>query len=109
MHSDTLPRPAPSSALTNEQYAELRADLGSELRRLAPGAEQATEPMLRELGARARSRALQIVDVLRRMETESFGVCASCHSAIAYERLSVIPETTLCAHCSGVREVALRG
>jgi RNA polymerase-binding transcription factor DksA len=109
MQSDTLARPALTSALTREQYAELRADLEGELRRLVPGAEQATEHMLQGLGARVRSRALQIIAVLRRMETPRFGVCASCQSAIAYERLSAIPETTLCAHCSWNREVALQG
>jgi RNA polymerase-binding transcription factor DksA len=54
-------------------------------------------------------RALQIVEVLRRMDTDAFGTCVSCRSPIAYERLAVIPETTVCAPCSRSHELALRG
>jgi RNA polymerase-binding transcription factor DksA len=102
-------RAASARVLTAKQYAELRSELKAELRRLLPAADQANEPDLRHLAPRARTRALQLVDVLRRMDTKTFGVCAGCESPIAYERLSAIPETRVCAPCSRSREVSLQG
>ena len=52
---------------------------------------------------------MQIVAVLRRMESDTFGVCVSCESFIGYERLAAIPETTVCAYCSQSRELVLQG
>jgi RNA polymerase-binding transcription factor DksA len=109
MHSAHARRAAPIPALNAEQQSELRSDLKAELRRLVPDAEQLNERGLRDLAPRARSRATQIVNVLRRMGTENFGVCVSCRSPIAYERLSAIPETTVCAPCSWRYEVSLQG
>lgn len=109
MHSAPARRAARIPALSVEQHSELRSDLEAELRGLVPGAEQLNERALRDLAPRARRRAMQIVDVLRRMSTEAFGVCVSCRLPIAYERLSVIPETTVCAPCSWSYEVSLQG
>lgn len=102
-------RAAPTAVLSAEQYSDLRSDLEAELRRLVPDAERLSERSLRDLAPRARRRAMQIVDVLRRMGTESFGVCVSCQSPIAYERLFAIPETAVCAQCSWSYEVSLQG
>jgi RNA polymerase-binding transcription factor DksA len=109
MHSAPARRATHIPALSAEQQSELRSDLETELRRLVPDAERLNERGLRDLAPRARRRAMQIVDVLRRMGTETFGVCVSCRSPIAYERLSAIPETTVCAPCSWRYEVSLQG
>lgn len=109
MHSAPARRGAHTPAVSAEQHSELRSDLEAELRRLVPGAEQLSERGLHDLAPRARRRAMQIVDVLRRMGTETFGVCVSCQSPIAYERLSAIPETTVCAPCSWGYEASLQG
>lgn len=105
MQSAPIRAVALAPPLSAEQYAELRADLEAELHRLLPDGQKANDRSLRELAPRARRRAVQILDILRRMERETFGVCFSCRSVIGYERLSVIPETTLCAHCSWSREL----
>jgi RNA polymerase-binding transcription factor DksA len=109
MPSAPARRAAPAPVLSAEQYSDLRSDLEAELRRLIPDAERLNERSLRDLAPRARRRALQIVAVLRRMGTDTFGVCVSCRSPIAYERLSAIPETTVCARCSWSYEVSLQG
>lgn len=92
--------------------AQLRLELEQELQRLIPeagvvGARVRSE-LAQALGPRSRSRALQILDALRRMETGTFGRCAGCHATISYERLSAIPETTVCAECSWSRELSFR-
>lgn len=109
MHAAPARPVAPAPVLSVRQYSELRNELEVELRRLVPDAGPRDESALRDLAPRSRRRALEIVDVLRRMETESFGVCVGCRSPIAYERLAAIPETTLCAPCSRGRELALQG
>jgi len=109
MPSAPARRAAPTPVLSAEQYSDLRSDLEAELRRLILDAERLSDGGLRDLAPRARRRAMQIVDVLRRMGTETFGVCASCQSPIAYERLFAIPETTVCAQCSWSYEVSLQG
>lgn len=96
-----------AGTLSAEQYGELRAELEMELRRLIPDWKNGDERDLRNLAPRARRRAMRLVDVLRRMDAEDFGVCVSCESPIGYGRLSAIPETTLCAFCSHSREVLL--
>jgi Prokaryotic dksA/traR C4-type zinc finger. len=107
MHAAVKQRKSLASPLSTRQYAELRADLEAELRRLLPG-ETAGEGKLHDLLPSSRARALTIVGVLRRMDSEGFGVCVGCRSPIAYERLAAIPETTVCARCSRRRELALQ-
>jgi RNA polymerase-binding transcription factor DksA len=109
MTSVPASRQASAPALSAKQRAQLRAELAAELRRLLPGAAPVDEQLLRDLAPRARRQALQIIDALRRMETKTFGVCVGCLSPISYERLSAIPETTVCADCSWTRELALQG
>ena len=86
MHAAVKQRKSLASPLSTRQYAELRADLEAELRRLLPG-ETAGEGKLHDLLPSSRARALTIVGVLRRMDSEGFGVCVGCRSPIAYERL----------------------
>ena len=87
MHAAVKQRKSLASPLSTRQYAELRADLEAELRRLLPG-ETAGEGKLHDLLPSSRARALTIVGVLRRMDSEGFGVCVGCRSPIAYERLA---------------------
>ena len=87
-------------------FTALRRELEAELDELAPGKRRVGEVALRDLGPRARRRALQILEVLKRMDSEFFGECVSCRRPIAYERLAVLPETRLCARCSWSRELA---
>ena len=112
MHSVRSRSGSSPSALSPEQHSALRADLEMELRRLFPdeaGEAGMDEVSLRDLAPRVRGRVMQIVAVLRRMESDTFGVCVSCESFIGYERLAAIPETTVCAYCSQSRELVLQG
>jgi RNA polymerase-binding transcription factor DksA len=104
MHSVTTQRRGKAPARNGTQYGELQRELETELEELAPGQRRFGEETLRDLAPDARRRAHQILEVLRRMDSEAFGVCVGCRSPIAYERLSVIPETRLCAQCSWRRE-----
>jgi len=105
MHSvPTEPR-AKTPARTATPYAELRRELEAELEELAPGERRFGEQTLRDLAPGARRRAQQILDVLRRMDSEAFGLCVGCRTRISEERLSVVPETRLCAQCSRSREL----
>jgi RNA polymerase-binding transcription factor DksA len=88
------------------RYPELRRELETELEALVPGEWRTGEEALLELAPRARRRAQQILDILRRMNSEAFGICAGCRSAISSDRLSVLPETRLCARCSWSRELS---
>jgi DnaK suppressor protein len=106
MHSVGTKRRAKAPARNRAQYAELRRELERELGELAPGERRAGEEALQDLAPSARRRARQILDVLGRMDSGSFGVCVGCRLPIAYERLSVIPETRLCARCSWSRELS---
>lgn len=105
MYSVPMQSRAKAPSRNGTQYAELRRELETELEELAPGDRGFGEETLRDLAPGARRRAQQILDVLGRMDSEAFGVCVGCRSPIAYERLSVIPETTLCAQCSWRREL----
>ena len=79
--------------LDPSERAQLRRELERELER----------------GSGLRGRALQLADALRRLENGTYGRCAACGSGISFERLSAIPETTVCAECSWSREVTYRG
>lgn len=109
MQSAPAPRARAAAVLNNQELADLRRELELELRRLTRGVSPVDERAVCDLAPRARARAAQLLEVLRRMDTDSFGVCVSCQSPIAYERLSAIPETTICAECSRSRELAFQG
>ncbi len=73
------------------------ADLGTEMM------EQEKQFLL----ASNEGRRLYAIDqALRRIyaEPESFGKCTRCGRDIAYERLEVVPWTTLCAECQRIVE-----
>jgi RNA polymerase-binding transcription factor DksA len=89
------------------QRAELRRELERELRRLG-AADDAQAEGIDSVRPPAQGRAQRLLDAIRRVATPEFGVCHSCRLEIAYERLSVLPETTLCARCSLYQEAAVR-
>lgn len=103
---DETQRPPPLAA---GQLAKVRRELEQELYRIIPETRRRNDTRFRvelaqTLSPRPRGLALQIIDALRRIEAGTFGLCAGCDGTISYERLSAIPETTVCAECSWSRE-----
>jgi hypothetical protein len=88
--------PARASDLTDAQLEDLSAELLSELRRLSPG----TTVGARRHDIRTDSRIRLILDALKRIRAGIYGTCVMCRSPIAFDRLSVIPETKTCVRCS---------
>ena len=39
-------------------------------------------------------------DALNKIDNDEFGYCERCHNKIESERLDILPETKLCAHCA---------
>ncbi|MFW6079298.1 MAG: TraR/DksA family transcriptional regulator [Gemmatimonadota bacterium] len=109
--------------LTEAQVAKLREELEAALARLERSldiGEAASRPvqldqtavgrlsridslqnqmMSQGLREREQARLSAILAALRRIEEETYGDCADCGRAIAYERLVVFPETTTCVAC----------
>jgi DnaK suppressor protein len=124
------PRPWVEPALTAAQQSELKAALEQDFRRLlarhsplarldarsglgrgsAPdlATDATTADVVQELEPHGRRRAVQILDALRRIDAGTYGICVGCRSPISYERLSAIPETTLCVRCGGSSEWSRR-
>ena len=82
--------------LTDAQLGELNAELLTELRRLTPGSTLG----VRRHDVRTDSRIKLILEALKRIRAGIYGTCLLCQSPIAFERLSVIPETKTCMRCS---------
>ena len=113
MSAPTVFRASLESPLDPAQLAELRSEVEQELYRLIPGTRgtgsaRFRPELIQDLSPRSRSHALQLIDALRRMEAGVYGFCAGCQGAISYERLAVMPETTVCAGCSWSRELSFR-
>jgi hypothetical protein len=87
--------PAPVAGLTDAQLTELSAELLGELRRLTPG----TTLGAHRHNVRTQMRIRLIRDALERIRAGIYGACQVCRSAIAYERLAVVPETQTCMRC----------
>ena len=49
---------------------------------------------------RTDSRIRLILEALKRIRARVYGTCLMCQSPIAFDRLSVIPETKTCIRCS---------
>jgi DksA/TraR C4-type zinc finger protein len=88
--------PARVPDLTHAQLGELNAELLEELRRLTPG----TTLGHRRHDVRTHSRIQLILEALKRIRAGIYGTCLICQSPIAFNRLSVIPETKTCVRCS---------
>ena len=114
MSAPSIQPTAQPPPLDAAQRTWLREELERELRRLVPDAARVDSmsfaaALAQTLGPRPRSHALQIIDALRRLENRTFGSCAGCGGRISFERLSAIPETTVCAECSWTRELTYGG
>jgi hypothetical protein len=88
--------PARASDLTDAQLEDLSAELLRELRRLTSDATAGA----RRHDIRADSRIRFILEALKRIRAGVYGTCLTCQSPIAFDRLSVIPETKTCVRCS---------
>jgi hypothetical protein len=82
--------------LTNAQLEELNRELLMELRRLTADCT----PGARRHDIRTDSRIRLILEALKRVRVGVYGTCLVCQSPIAFDRLSVIPETKTCVRCS---------
>lgn len=113
----------PPAAITAEQTEQLRQELLRTLARLehrisrngvGNGAAELDQTCVGRLsriealqnqgltdGLRERERIQfeQVLDALCRMESGSYGTCVTCHEPVAFERLTIFPETPTCAHC----------
>jgi RNA polymerase-binding transcription factor DksA len=49
---------------------------------------------------RSRTRVADLEAALRRAQSGTYGICASCHGDIGAERLSALPATRLCIGCA---------
>lgn len=88
--------PARIPDLTIAQLGELNGELLKELRRLTPGSTLG----VRRHDVRTDSRIKLILEALKRIRAGIYGTCLICQSPIAFDRLSVIPETKTCVRCS---------
>lgn len=57
---------------------------------------------------RNRQQVIAIMEALRRIDEEEFGICEECGGDIAVERLKVQPTTTVCIDCKKERETLER-
>ena len=87
---------ARASDLTEAQLEDLSAELISELRRLRPGSTIGA----RRHDIRTDSRIRLMLEALERIRAGVYGTCLMCRRPIAFDRLSVIPETKTCVRCS---------
>ena len=88
--------PARVPDLSDAQLGELREELLTELRRLTRGSTLRARPH----DIRTDSRIRLILEALKRIRAGVYGTCLMCTSPIAFDRLSVIPETKTCIRCS---------
>ena len=49
--------------------------------------------------AKARQRIIVLKNVLKRIDSPEFGICAYCHKPIPIERMMAVPATTRCMSC----------
>jgi DnaK suppressor protein len=112
--------------LTEEQLAELRADLialRAELDASIHAAAEAVKPvdldspigrlsrvdaiqgqqLAAATRARNQTRLKQVANALHRLDEDAFGECARCEEPIGYKRLKARPESTTCMNC--LREI----
>jgi DnaK suppressor protein len=113
----------PPVALTPEQIEQLRQELVRTLARLersvkkngiGNGAAELDQTCVGRLsriealqnqgltdGLRERERIQfeQVLDALCRLEGGTYGTCVTCHTHVAFERLTVFPETPTCSLC----------
>jgi hypothetical protein len=87
--------PGRVSDLSDAQLEELETELLIELRRLTPGTMLGAGR--HNIGTQNRIKV--ILEALKRMRAGVYGTCLRCQLPIAFDRLSVIPETKTCVRC----------
>ena len=110
--------------LSQDQLAELKAELESQLRRLERSM-QVTDEALRpvkldqtavgrlsrmdslqnqsltqNLREREKAKLALLIEAVARMEDGTYGVCTECETPILFERLYVFPEAPSCTACA---------
>jgi len=78
------------------QEKEVEFEETATKRQMSLGLEKLEERQKRQIEA--------IDEALRRMESGEYGLCRSCSTYIAPERLEAIPWTPVCARCAGEHE-----
>lgn len=89
-------------ASEEERLAALAEDRESELEERAQ--EEIAARILDRLDERGKREIEAIDAALRRMREGSYGKCSSCGKPISVARLQAVPEASLCADCTSVRE-----
>ena len=70
--------------------------LGRLTRLEAMGEKQVNEAVLRE----NELRMSRLLNALRRLDSETFGLCIECEEPIGFERLRIRPESIRCIECA---------
>lgn len=113
----------PTAHLSDDQRAELRAELERQLARLERSmklTDEASRPveldqtsvgrlsrmdslqnqsLSKGLQEREVARHAELRDALERIAAGTYGVCTGCAAAIPFERLFVFPEASQCSGC----------
>ncbi|WP_042271689.1 TraR/DksA C4-type zinc finger protein [[Clostridium] dakarense] len=64
------------------------------------GTEVFMQDMQNSLTIHERGKLDNIENALYKIENGTYGVCEQCHKNIDEDRLDIMPETSLCAHCA---------
>jgi RNA polymerase-binding transcription factor DksA len=68
---------------------------------------ESTTDILKEGGERAQSLSTKDLALIRiaikRIDERQYGICLACGCLIDHEKLSLIPETPICADCASER------
>lgn len=73
---------------------------------LEPRALPAVDPVAFQTASSHRAAIEQLLSALARLRTGDYGWCVRCGSAIARERLEVLPQAAACMPCQDVAEAA---
>jgi len=91
-----------TAAATDEEIAGLEWPAPGDTQDRA--AATATTSLVARLGGQEKRELDEIVEALRRLQTERFGVCETCHKPIALVRLRALPAARCCRNCQAARE-----
>ena len=47
----------------------------------------------------SKKKVIELINTLKRLEKEDYGICQECEEDIYIERLKLVPESTYCIHC----------
>jgi RNA polymerase-binding transcription factor DksA len=74
----------------------------------ASASSGASDDVAHALRRGARFALAEIEAALKRMDSGRYGICQECDSAIAIERLEILPMAALCLSCQHVRDTQRR-